>query len=69
MTRLTFTGSGAWSGLVIFAQDLEPVVTKLEATPHGPHLVLETDSFAAILPATPFILKLLAAKLERTVIA
>ena len=63
------TGSSAWSGRVIFAQDLEPVVTRLEATPHGPRLVLETDSFAAILPATPHILKLLAAKLERTVTA
>ena len=63
------TGSSAWSGRVIFARDLEPVVTRLEATPHGPRLVLEADSFAAILPATPHILKLLAAKHERTVIA
>ena len=66
MTRLTLTGSSAWSGRVIFARDLEPTVTKLEATPHGPRLVLESESFAAILHASPFILKLLARKLEAT---
>ena len=66
MTRLTFTGSSAWSGRVIFSRDLEPVVTKLEATPHEPRLVIESESFAAIIPAFPFILKLLARKLEAT---
>ena len=66
MKRLTLTGSGSWSGRVIFSRDLEPVVTKLEATPHGPRLVLESESFAAIMPASPFILKLLARKLEAT---
>ena len=67
MTRLNLTGSSAWSGRVIFASDHELVHTRLEATPHGPRLVLESETFAAIMPASPFILKLLARKLEATV--
>ena len=65
--RPIFTGSGSWSGRVIFSRDLEPVVTKLKPSPTGPRLVIESESFAAILPATPHILKLLARKLEATV--
>jgi hypothetical protein len=64
--RLTLTGSSAWSGRVIFARDLKPTVTRLEPSPHGPRLHLESESFAAIMPASPFILKLLARKLEAT---
>lgn len=63
------TGSTAWSGRVIFARDLEPVVTRLERSSNGPRLVLESSTFAAIMPATPHILKLLARKLEATVTA
>ena len=61
------TGSGALSGRVIFARDLEPVVTRLEPTPNGPRLILESELFAASLPATPFVLKLLARKIHVTV--
>ena len=56
-------------GRIVFARDLEPILTNLEPTPHGPRLVLESSTFAAILPATPFILELLARKLKGTVIA
>ena len=63
------TGSSAWSGRVIFAQDFEPVVTRLEATPHGPRLTIKSPTFAASLPATGFILSLLERKLRKTVIA
>ena len=62
-------GSTAWSGRVIFASDHEPILTRLEPSPHGPRLVIESETFAAILPASPFILKLLAAKLKGTVSA
>ncbi len=70
-------GSTSWSGrtvritygVVIFAQDLEPIHTRLEPSPDGPRLHLESETFAAILPATPHILSLLAAKLARTVTA
>ena len=65
--RLTLTGSGSWSGRVIFSRDLEPVVTKLKPSPTGPRLVIESETFAAHMPASPFILKLLARKLEATV--
>jgi hypothetical protein len=65
MTRVM--GSTAWSSRLIFARDLEPVTTRLEPTSHGPVLKLESESFAATLPATPHILKLLARKLEQTV--
>jgi hypothetical protein len=63
------TGSSAWSGRVIFTRDLEPIHTRLEPTPTGPRLVLESETFAAIMPATPHILKLLARKLQTTVTA
>jgi hypothetical protein len=53
-------------GRLIFAHDLEPVHTRLERSPTGPRLVIEAESFAAILPASPFILKLLARKLKAT---
>ena len=66
MKRLTLTGSSAWSGRVIFARDLEPTVTRLEPSHTGPRLVIESESFTAIMPASPFILKLLARKLEAT---
>ena len=67
MMRTTVSaGSSAWSGRVIFARDLEPIVTRLEPTPHGPRLHLESETFGAILPASAFILKLLARKLEAT---
>lgn len=56
-------------GRVIFASDLEPILTRLEPTPTGPRLVLESEAFTAILPASPFILKLLARKLQTTVTA
>jgi hypothetical protein len=56
-------------GRVIFARDLEPILTHLEPTPTGPRLVLESETFAAIMPATPHILKLLARKLQTTVTA
>jgi hypothetical protein len=58
MTRTPVSlGSTAWSGRVIFARDLEPIHTRL---------VIESETFGAILPATPHILKLLACKLEAT---
>ena len=60
------TGSRAWSGRVIFARDLSPIVTILERSPTGPRLVIESETFTATLPATPHILKLLARKLEAT---
>ncbi len=68
-------GSTAWSGRtvdtpkgrVIFARDLEPIHTRLEPTPTGPRLVLESDTFAATLPASPFVLSLLERKLRKTV--
>jgi hypothetical protein len=63
------TGSAAWSGRTIFARDLESFMTRLEPSPTGPRLVLEGETFAATLPATPHVLKLLAAKLEKTVLA
>ena len=66
MKRLTLTGSSAWSGQVIFSRDLEPVVTRLKPSPHGPRLVIESETFAATMPATPHILKLLARKLAAT---
>jgi hypothetical protein len=50
-------GSTAWSGRVIFAHDLEPIHTRLERSPTGPRLVIESETFGAILPATPFILE------------
>lgn len=70
MKRLTLdTGSSAWSGRVIFARDFEPTVTRLEPSPRGPRLVIESETFSAIMPATPFILKLLAHKLGATATA
>jgi hypothetical protein len=63
---LSATGSRAGSGRIIFARDLEPTLTRLEPSPRGPRLVIESESFAAIMPASPFILKLLARKLEAT---
>jgi hypothetical protein len=51
-------------GRIIFASDLEPVHTRLERSPTGPRLVIESETFGAILPASPFILELLAAKLK-----
>jgi hypothetical protein len=70
MTRtIASVGSVAWSGRVIFARDLEPVMTRLEPTPTGPRLVIDGETFAATLPASPFILELLARKIERTVTA
>jgi hypothetical protein len=63
---LVQTGSTAWSGRVIFSRDLEPVHTRLEPSRTGPRLHLESESFCAILPASPFILSLLARKLEST---
>jgi hypothetical protein len=63
------SGSSAWSGRIIFARDLEPVHTHLEPTPTGPRLHLESETFTATLPASPFILEKLAAKLARTVTA
>ena len=63
---LVQTGSTAWSGRVIFARDLEPILTRLEPSRTGPRLHLESESFCATLPASPFILKLLARKLEAT---
>jgi hypothetical protein len=62
-------GSSAWSGRIIFASNHEPVHTRLERSPTGPRLVIESETFTAILPASPFILELLAAKLERTITA
>lgn len=62
-------GSTAWSGRVIFARDLEPVHTRLERSPTGPRLVIDGETFGAILLATPFILKLLARKLAATATA
>jgi hypothetical protein len=59
-------GSAAWSGRVIFARDLEPVVTRLEASSDGPRLHIESESFNAILPASAFILERLACKLKTT---
>jgi hypothetical protein len=56
-------------GRIIFARDLEPIHTRLEPSPTGPRLHLESETFAAILPASPFILEKLAAKLARTVTA
>jgi hypothetical protein len=63
---LVQVGSTVWSGRVIFARDLEPIVTRLEPSPTGPRLVIESETFGAILPASPFILSLLARKLENT---
>ena len=56
-------------GRMIFARDLEPILTRLEPTPTGPRLHLESETFTAILPASPFILKLLARKLQTTITA
>ena len=56
-------------GRTIFASDHEPVHTRLERSPTGPRLVIESETFTAILPASKFILELLAAKLERTITA
>ena len=65
MTRTpAHLGSSAWSGRVIFARDLEPIHTLLERSQTGPRLVIESETFAAILPASKFILELLAAKLK-----
>jgi hypothetical protein len=50
------TGSTAWSSRVIFARDLEPIVTHLEPSPTGPRLVIES-------------LELLAAKTRSTATA
>jgi hypothetical protein len=70
MTRtIASAGSVAWSGRVLFARDLEPVMTRLEPTLTGPRLVIEGETFAATLPASPFMLELLARKIERTVTA
>jgi hypothetical protein len=70
MTRhKAHAGSTAWSGRVIYTNALEPVITRLEPTQAGPRLVIESDFFAASLPATPFILERLAAKLKASVIA
>jgi hypothetical protein len=66
---LKLTGSGSWSGRVIFARDLEPILSRLEPTPTGPRLHLESETFTAILPASPHILKLLASKLQTTITA
>jgi hypothetical protein len=54
---------------VIFARDLEPVLTRLEPTPTGPRLVLESSTFNATLPASPFVLERLARKLRKVVTA
>jgi hypothetical protein len=59
-------GSSARSGRVIFARDLEPILTRSTT---GPRLHIEGETFGAILPATPHVLKLLAAKLNPTVTA
>jgi hypothetical protein len=56
-------------GRIIFAHDLEPILTRLEPTPTGPRLVLESSTFNATLPASPHILKLLASKLQTTITA
>ena len=50
--------------LVIWSRDLEPITTKLEPSERGPVLTLESSTFNASLPASPFILKLLANKLS-----
>jgi hypothetical protein len=63
------TGSSAWSGRVIFTRDLEPVLTRLEPTPTGPRLVLESSTFNATLPASAFVLERLARKLRKVVTA
>jgi hypothetical protein len=62
-------GSSAWSGRVIYTPDHEAVITRLEPTQGGPRLIIESDFFAASLPATPFILERLAVKLSRQVTA
>jgi hypothetical protein len=49
----------------IYSSDLEPVQTRITATPNGPILSLESASFNASLPASPHILRLLAAKLSQ----
>jgi hypothetical protein len=59
-------GSTAWSGRTIFASDHEAIHTRLEPSPTGPRLHIESESFAATLPASPFILELLAAKIKAT---
>jgi hypothetical protein len=65
MTRtIASLDSSAWSGRIIYTNDLEPVHTRLERSPTGPRLVIESESFAVTLPASPFILELLAAKLK-----
>jgi hypothetical protein len=51
---------------VIFARDLEPILTHLGPSPTSPRLHIEGKTFAAILPTSPFILKLLALKLNNT---
>jgi hypothetical protein len=58
------TRSSTQPGRTIYAHDLEPILTRLEPSPLGPRLVLESESFAAILPASPFVLEKLAAKLK-----
>jgi hypothetical protein len=51
----------------IIASDLEPVQTRLEPSPTGPRLHLESQTFSAILPASAFILSLLASKLTTAI--
>jgi hypothetical protein len=53
----------------IIASDLEPVQTRLEPSPTGLHLHLESQTFSASLPASAFILSLLARKLNATATA
>jgi hypothetical protein len=55
--------------VMVFSSDLEPVQTRITATPNGPVLSLESDTFNATLPASPFILELLANKLGKVAYA
>jgi hypothetical protein len=56
--------SSTQPGRTIYALDLEPILTRLEPSPLGPRLVLESETFVATLPASPFVLEKLAAKLK-----
>jgi hypothetical protein len=51
--------------VTVFSSELEPVQTRITATQNGPVLTLESASFNATLPASPHILRLLAAKLGK----
>ena len=61
------TGSAAWGSRTLYTPDLEPVVTRLERTPTGPRLVLESEGFSASLPLDAWLAELLAAKIRKTV--